>query len=40
MTLMLLMRFFAHSDETAPELAALQQAVFFPMMTTVIRPLG
>jgi hypothetical protein len=39
-TLLLLMRYFGQSDETAPEVAALQQAVFFPMMTAVIRPLG
>ena len=39
-TLTLLMRYFGQSDETAPEVAALQQAVFFPMMTAVIRPLG
>ena len=39
-TVLLLMRYFGQSDETAPEVAALQQAVFFPMMTAVIRPLG
>lgn len=39
-TVLLLMRYFGQTDETAPEVAALQQAVFFPMMTTVIRPLG
>jgi Ferritin-like len=38
--LLLLTRFFAHSDESGPELTALQRAAFFPMMTTVIRPLG
>ena len=38
-TVLLLMRYFGQSDETAPEVAALQQAVFFPMMTAVIRPL-
>ncbi|MCA1569976.1 MAG: ferritin-like protein [Chloroflexi bacterium] len=39
-TVLLLMRYFGQSDETAPEVAALQQAVFFPLMTAVIRPLG
>jgi hypothetical protein len=40
-TLMLmLMRYFAHADETQAELAALQQTAFFPLMTTAIRPLG
>lgn len=39
-TVQLLMRYFGQTDETAPEVAALQQAVFFPMMTAVIRPLG
>ena len=39
-TVLLLMRYFGQSDETAPEVAALQQAVFFPMMTAVIRPLA
>jgi len=34
------MRFFAHSDERTAELTGLQRAAFFPMMTTVIRPLG
>ena len=38
--LLLLIRFFAHSDESEGELAGIQQVVFFPMMTTVIRPLG
>src|SRR4051794_3229551 len=38
--LLLLARFFAHSDERAPELTALQRAAFMPMMTTVMRPLG
>jgi hypothetical protein len=38
--LLLLMRFFAHSDERSAELTGLQRAAFFPMMTTVIRPLG
>ena len=40
-TLMLmLMRYFAHADETQAQLAALQQTAFFPLMTTAIRPLG
>lgn len=40
-TLMLmLLRYFAHSDESEAELHGLQQAAFFPMMTAVIRPLG
>jgi hypothetical protein len=38
--LLLLMRFFAHSDERSAELTGLQRAAFFPMMTTVIRPLA
>jgi hypothetical protein len=38
--MLLLIRYFAHSDETAAELAALQHVAFFPMMTAVIRPLG
>jgi hypothetical protein len=38
--LLLLMRFFAHSDERTAELTGLQRAAFFPMMTTVMRPLG
>jgi hypothetical protein len=38
--LLLLMRFFAHSDERTAELTGLQRAAFFPMMTTVIRPLA
>ena len=40
-TLMLLLyRFFSDTDESHPELLALQQAAFFPMMTGVFRPLG
>ena len=35
-----LMRYFAHTDENEADLIALQQASFFPMMTTVIRPLA
>ena len=38
--LLVLMRFFAHSDERTAELTGLQRAAFFPMMTTAIRPLG
>ena len=36
----LLSRFFMHTDENADESAALQRTAFFPMMTTVIRPLA
>ena len=39
-TLLMLMRYFAHADETPAELAALQATAFFPLMTTAIRPLG
>jgi len=35
-----LTRFFAFPQNDKSEMAALQQAVFFPMMTTIIRPLG
>jgi rubrerythrin len=38
--ILLLMRYFGQTDETAPEVLGLQQAVFFPMMTAVVRPLG
>jgi hypothetical protein len=38
--ILLLMRYFGQTDESAPEVAGLQQAVFFPMMTAVVRPLG
>jgi hypothetical protein len=37
--LLLLVRFFAHSDETTAEVAQLQAAAFFPFMTMVIRPI-
>ncbi|AXC14811.1 Violacein biosynthesis protein VioB [Acidisarcina polymorpha] len=37
--LLLLIRFFAHSDETTVEIAQLQAAAFFPFMTMVIRPI-
>ena len=39
-TLLMLMRFFAHADETPAQVAALQATAFFPLMTTAIRPLG
>ena len=35
-----LTRFFAFPQNDRSEMSALQQAVFFPMMTTIIRPLG
>jgi Ferritin-like len=38
--MLMLIRFFAHTSESSEELAALQKAVFFPMMTVIIRPLG
>lgn len=37
--LLLLARFYGHSDETQAELAALMQTLF-PMMTMVLRPIG
>jgi hypothetical protein len=37
---LMLMRYFGQTDESAPEVAGLQQAVFYPMMTTILRPLG
>lgn len=40
LTLLLLIRFYAHTDETEAQLATLRYAVFFPMMTMVIRPLA
>jgi ferritin-like protein len=39
-TMLMLIRFFAHSDETPAQVAALQATAFFPLMTTAIRPLG
>jgi rubrerythrin len=36
----LLMRMFASSDETREDVATLESIAFFPMMTTVIRPLA
>ena len=38
--MLLLIRFFAHSDQRPAEVNALQNVAFFPMMTAVIRPLG
>ncbi len=38
--LLMLIRFLAQADASPAELAALQQGAFFPMMTTVIRPVG
>jgi hypothetical protein len=35
-----LTRFFTFPENDREEMSALQQAVFFPMMTTIIRPLG
>jgi hypothetical protein len=36
----MIMRMYAHSDESAAEIAALESVSFFPLMTTVIRPLS
>ncbi len=38
--LMMLMRYFGHSDQTEEQEQSLQQAAFFPLMTAAIRPLG
>lgn len=38
--LQMLIRFYAHTDETQRELDGLRYAAFFPMMTMVIRPLS
>ncbi|NNE34908.1 MAG: hypothetical protein HKN13_06715 [Rhodothermales bacterium] len=38
--MLLLARFYAHTDETDEELSALNYAVFYPMMTMVTRPLS
>lgn len=38
--LMMLIRFYAHTDETPEEIQTLKFAAFFPFMTMVIRPLG
>ena len=37
--LLMLIRYFAHTDETTDDLVGLQNTVFFPMMTIGIRPL-
>jgi hypothetical protein len=36
----LLIRMFAHTDESAQDVVALESIAFFPLMTTVIRPLS
>jgi rubrerythrin len=36
----LLIRMFAHTDESEEEVAVLESLAFFPLMTTVIRPLS
>src|SRR5205085_7961470 len=36
----MLSRYFAATDETPNDIYALERAAFFPMMTTVIRPLS
>ncbi len=38
--LLMLIRLFAHTDESATDIKQLQAAGFFPMMTMVIRPLS
>jgi Ferritin-like len=38
--LLMLMRYFAHTDESDADLVGLQNTVFFPMMTVGIRPLA
>lgn len=38
--LMMMIRFYAHTDETTEEINILKYAAFFPFMTMVIRPLG
>jgi hypothetical protein len=38
--LLMLIRFYADTDESPADVAALQAVAFFPMMTMVIRPLG
>lgn len=37
---LMLMRYFAHTDESDADLIGLQDTAFFPMMTVGIRPLG
>jgi hypothetical protein len=39
-TMLMLTRFYAHTDDTPAEREGLMKTAFFPMMTTVIRPLG
>lgn len=39
-TVLMLMRFFFHNGENSREIVTLARTVFFPMMTTFIRPLG
>jgi hypothetical protein len=38
--LLLLIRFLANTDSTAAEIATLQGAAFFPLMTTIVRPVA
>jgi hypothetical protein len=38
--LLMLNRYFADTDESQTQMIGLQQAVFFPMMTIIMRPLG
>ncbi len=38
--LLLMMRFFANTDQSATETATLESAIFFPFMTTIIRPVA
>lgn len=38
--LLMLIRMYAHTDETADELKALEEVAFFPLMTMGIRPVG
>ena len=38
--LLLMIRFYAHTDESETELTALQEVAFFPLMTMGIRPIG
>ena len=38
--ILLLLRYFGQTNEAAPDVRNIQQAVFFPMMTSVLRPLG
>jgi len=36
----MIIRMYAHSDESAGQISALESVAFFPLMTTVIRPLS